>query len=113
MSDHWDTDRHEQYNADQWSTDRSEPPAVGPPRRRLSRAARAQERRAARRRRVLSIGTEQLTMTAAEGRALLGAEGVELSVPVGDALVRRTEGWPAGLYLAALALRQQGFHGLH
>lgn len=41
--------------SDHWSPERSEPQSVGPPRRRLSRAARAQERRTARRRRVFSV----------------------------------------------------------
>lgn len=41
--------------SDQWSNERSEPLAVGPPRRRLSRAARAQAKRTAKRRRVFSV----------------------------------------------------------
>lgn len=39
---------------DDWSTDRHEPVAVGPPRRRMSRAARARARRIQRRKRFLS-----------------------------------------------------------
>ncbi len=35
---------------------------------------------------------------------LAGAGVVGLSDPEVDHLVRRTEGWPAGLYLAALAM---------
>jgi LuxR family maltose regulon positive regulatory protein len=58
-------------------------------------------------RRLLSIGAESLAMSAAEGMALLRTEGVQLDTEVGEALVSRTEGWPAGLYLAALALRDQ------
>lgn len=41
--------------SEHWSSERSEPLAVGPPRRRLSRAARAQEQRTARRRRLFSV----------------------------------------------------------
>jgi UPF0755 protein len=41
--------------SEHWSSERSEPLAVGPPRRRLSRAARAKEQRTARRRRVFSV----------------------------------------------------------
>ncbi|MGK2869773.1 MAG: endolytic transglycosylase MltG [Mycobacterium sp.] len=41
--------------SDQWSSERSEPLAVGPPRRRLSRADRAQAKRTAKRRRVFSV----------------------------------------------------------
>jgi UPF0755 protein len=40
---------------EQWDTERSEPLAVGPPRRRLSRAARVREQRTARRRRLFSV----------------------------------------------------------
>lgn len=40
---------------EQWSTERREPMAVGPPRRRPSRVARAQARRTARRRRLFSV----------------------------------------------------------
>ena len=58
-------------------------------------------------RRLLRIGTESLKMTSPEGMALLRAEGVELTPAVGDALVNQAEGWPAGLYFAALALREQ------
>ncbi|MCV7434110.1 endolytic transglycosylase MltG [Mycolicibacterium bacteremicum] len=43
MSDQWDSE---------WSTDRHEPIAVGPPRRRMNRADRARARRMARRRRL-------------------------------------------------------------
>jgi LuxR family maltose regulon positive regulatory protein len=39
-----------------------------------------------------------------EARALFGAAGVELPGPALAALVRRTEGWAAGLRLAALSL---------
>jgi LuxR family maltose regulon positive regulatory protein len=63
------------------------------------------------RRDVLEIGTDDLAMDEPEAGALLEAAGVELG-PVDVAeLVRRTEGWPVGLYLAALALKAGGRHG--
>jgi LuxR family maltose regulon positive regulatory protein len=57
------------------------------------------------RRRLLEIGTEDLTMSRDEASILLAAEGVQLSDATTDMLVDQTEGWPAGLYLAALAIR--------
>jgi len=39
-----------------------------------------------------------------EGQLLLRGAGVELSAADAAVLVARTEGWPAGLYLAALAI---------
>ena len=47
-------------------------------------------------------------MDPAASRALLIGAGVELDEAATDALVERTEGWPAGLYLAALAYRAGG-----
>ena len=44
-------------------------------------------------------------MSDQEAAALLGGAGVGLGAREVDGLVRRTEGWPAGLYLAALAMR--------
>ena len=41
------------------------------------------------------------------GHAAPQAEGVSNHPAVGDALVNQAEGWPAGLYFAALALREQ------
>jgi LuxR family maltose regulon positive regulatory protein len=58
-------------------------------------------------RRLARIGTDSLRMTSREGMQLLQAEGVEITPEVADALVRQAEGWPAGLYFAALALREQ------
>jgi LuxR family maltose regulon positive regulatory protein len=50
------------------------------------------------------LRVEDLRCTPAEGAALVAAVG---HVPAGtaDGLVERTEGWPAGLHLAALTLR--------
>jgi LuxR family maltose regulon positive regulatory protein len=45
-----------------------------------------------------------LAFTVDEARALFGAAGVELPEPALAALVARTEGWAAGLRLAALSL---------
>jgi LuxR family transcriptional regulator, maltose regulon positive regulatory protein len=58
-------------------------------------------------RRLLELRTEDLAMETAEAAALL--ERVDLRLPDEDVdtLVRRTEGWPAGLYLAALSVRAQ------
>ena len=47
-------------------------------------------------------------MTGLEGRALLDAVGVQLTDAEMDQLLDRTEGWPVGLYLAALALKAGG-----
>ena len=58
--------------------------------------------------RLVEVGTTDLAMTSGEARALLHATGVELADPEVDALVERTEGWAAGLYLAALATKAGG-----
>jgi LuxR family maltose regulon positive regulatory protein len=50
------------------------------------------------------IRAADLRFTLDEARALFAAAGVELSDPALAALVRRTEGWAAGLRLAALLL---------
>jgi LuxR family maltose regulon positive regulatory protein len=56
---------------------------------------------------LVRFGAVNLAMTPLEGLELMHADGV----PLGDAeaamIVDRTEGWPAGLHLAALALREQ------
>jgi LuxR family transcriptional regulator, maltose regulon positive regulatory protein len=46
-------------------------------------------------------------MTRSEAAALLQGAGVQLGPSDVNALVQRTEGWPAGLYLAALSLREE------
>jgi LuxR family transcriptional regulator, maltose regulon positive regulatory protein len=56
---------------------------------------------------VVELGTRDLAMSATEAGALLTAQGVELESGDVSALAVRTEGWPAGLYLAALSLRGQ------
>ena len=50
------------------------------------------------------IRAEQLSFTAEEAAALLGTEQVQLSAPALAQLMGRTEGWPAGVYLAGLSL---------
>ena len=68
---------------------------------------------------VHEIGVAQLRMDEPEAGLLLEAAGVELAASELSELSERTEGWPAGLYLAALSLqagaprlgRCGGFHG--
>jgi LuxR family maltose regulon positive regulatory protein len=58
--------------------------------------------------RVLELGAGELAMDGDEARALLEGAGVAPTGPDLAELVGRTEGWPVGLYLAALALRAGG-----
>jgi LuxR family maltose regulon positive regulatory protein len=58
--------------------------------------------------RTVEIGMEDLTFHVEEARSLLRAAGVGLSDEEVVALAERTEGWPAGLYLAALARTRPG-----
>src|SRR5207244_8209684 len=51
---------------------------------------------------VTEVRTRELTMTSIEARGLLSMAGVEVSHADLQALVDRTEGWAAGLYLAAV-----------
>src|SRR5262249_36645943 len=50
------------------------------------------------------IRADDLRFSLAEARALFAAAGVELAEPTLAMLYQRTEGWAAGLRLAALAL---------
>jgi ATP/maltotriose-dependent transcriptional regulator MalT len=52
---------------------------------------------------VVEVGVAELAMNQGEGCALLAAAGAGLADPEAIELVGRTEGWPVGLYLAALA----------
>ncbi len=52
------------------------------------------------------LGREDLVMTKSECKELLVALDLDLSAKQLDTLVRRTEGWPAALYLAGLALSE-------
>jgi LuxR family maltose regulon positive regulatory protein len=54
---------------------------------------------------LFEISAADLAMDAAEARALLTAAGVELDEGDVAQLCERTEGWPVGLYLAALSLK--------
>ena len=58
--------------------------------------------------RLTEIGAADLTLTRGEAASLLHAAGVTLGEDDLAALHQRTEGWPAGLYLAALYLREGG-----
>jgi LuxR family maltose regulon positive regulatory protein len=58
----------------------------------------------------IELRSADLAMTRSEAAALLQLAGVELPQEQVLTLVRRTEGWPAGLYLAALSLHEQGGH---
>jgi LuxR family transcriptional regulator, maltose regulon positive regulatory protein len=57
---------------------------------------------------ILEIGPGELSLTAAEAASLLRAAEVVLGDDDVEELHRRTEGWPVGLYLAALYLREGG-----
>jgi LuxR family maltose regulon positive regulatory protein len=58
--------------------------------------------------RILEIGPGDLSLTADEASSLLRNAEVALAEDEAAGLHRRTEGWPAGLYLAALYLREGG-----
>ena len=58
--------------------------------------------------RLLDVGADVLALSEREAEALLEASGVDLSDEQVATLVGRTEGWAAGLYLAALAIRDAG-----
>ena len=58
--------------------------------------------------RILEIGPGDLSLTCEEASSLLRDADVALGEDEVAELHRRTEGWPAGLYLAALYLREGG-----
>ena len=58
--------------------------------------------------RILEIGPDELSLTQAEASSLLRNAGIALGARDVAELHQRTEGWPAGLYLAALYLREGG-----
>ena len=58
--------------------------------------------------RVLEVGPGDLRLGRGEAAAVLRAAGVVLGEEEAAVLHRRTEGWPAGLSLAALSLREGG-----
>jgi LuxR family maltose regulon positive regulatory protein len=57
---------------------------------------------------ILEIGPSDLSLTREEASSLLRSAGVTLGEDEVAELHRRTEGWPAGLYLAALYLKEDG-----
>jgi len=58
--------------------------------------------------RLAELGAAELRLTSREAGALLRSVGLELTGDEVRRLEESTEGWPAGLYLAALALRGRG-----
>jgi LuxR family transcriptional regulator, maltose regulon positive regulatory protein len=58
---------------------------------------------------ILEIGPGDLSLTRDEAASLLRDSAITLGEDDLAELHRRTEGWPAGLYLAALYLREGGF----
>ena len=58
--------------------------------------------------RITEVGPRDLVLTVAEASSLLREAGITLGQDAIAELHRRTEGWPAGLYLAALSLRDGG-----
>lgn len=58
-------------------------------------------------RRLVEFTSRELAMTRDEGAELLANLGLELTPAQLQAIVERTEGWPAALYLAGLALSDQ------
>ncbi|HEY2692052.1 MAG TPA: hypothetical protein VGJ50_26690, partial [Streptosporangiaceae bacterium] len=61
--------------------------------------------------RILEIGPGDLSLNREDATALLRDAGLALAEDEIAELHRRTEGWPAGLYLAALCLREGGSLG--
>jgi LuxR family transcriptional regulator, maltose regulon positive regulatory protein len=59
---------------------------------------------------LVELGVDELAMGEQEGRAVMEGAGVAVSETDVADLVRRTEGWPVGLYMAALALKAGGTH---
>jgi LuxR family transcriptional regulator, maltose regulon positive regulatory protein len=56
---------------------------------------------------LLEVRVPDLAMSPAEASALLRRSNLELDFTSVQTLVRRTEGWPAALYLAALSVRER------
>ncbi len=59
------------------------------------------------RRKVVELRAGDLALGPSEAAMLLAGAGLELSPDLVETLVERTEGWAAGLYLAALSLREE------
>ncbi len=58
---------------------------------------------------LVEVGVDDLAMAPAEASVLLRRAGLDVDFETVQAIVRRTEGWPGGLYLAARALHGR-FH---
>lgn len=56
---------------------------------------------------LVELGTDDLAFSVQEAGTVLAAAGVDLPNEEVESLVQRTEGWPAGIYLAALSLRNR------
>ena len=56
---------------------------------------------------LLELGPLELAMTRTEAASLFRVAGVKIAPKTLDLTLHRTEGWPAGLYLAALCAREQ------
>src|SRR5580693_1413455 len=54
---------------------------------------------------IVEVGAEDLAMSPEEASSLLEGAGVRPDMASTSELVQRTEGWPTGLYIAALAIR--------
>jgi len=54
---------------------------------------------------LVEVGVEDLAFRPSQAAAVLRMAGLELDYDAVKTLVQRTEGWPAGLYLASLSLR--------
>ena len=61
--------------------------------------------------RVLEIAAGELHLSVEEAATLMRNAGVDLDDAAIAALTERTEGWPAGLYLAALSLQADRWSG--
>jgi LuxR family maltose regulon positive regulatory protein len=61
--------------------------------------------------RILEIGPGDLSLTSGEAASLLRNAGVAVGDDEAADLHQRTEGWPAGLYLAALYIKEGGSAG--
>jgi LuxR family transcriptional regulator, maltose regulon positive regulatory protein len=59
-------------------------------------------------REIVEVEVDDLALDAFEARRLLAAVGVHLGEADARHLLEQTEGWPAGLYLAALAINAGG-----
>ena len=59
----------------------------------------------------LEIGQDDLRMSEGDARELLNAEELDLADDRVAELTEQAEGWPTGLYLAALSIRAQGLKG--